>query len=66
MKVFSKIGCFTFLLAFGSCLGNDDRVSNVNSPTQHSIAEDSIPENPVDEIPETFEFKYLALGDTFW
>lgn len=65
MKVFLNIGYLLLLMVFASCSSNDDRVSNVNNPIQNPIKEDSIPENPEEEIPEHYDLKYLALGDSY-
>ena len=65
MKVFLNRYYVLLLLVFGSCSSNDDRVSNVNSPIQDPIVNDSVPENPDDEVSEDYDFKYLALGDSY-
>jgi len=65
MKAFLNTCHLLFLVVFASCSSNDDRVSNVNNPIQDPIVEDSIPENPEEENPEAYDFKYLALGDSY-
>lgn len=64
MKAFFNIYCLLFLIVFVSCSSNDDRVLITNNPIQNPIV-DSIPENPEEENPETYDFKYLALGDSY-
>lgn len=56
---------FFILMLFASCSSNDDRALIVNDPIQNPIIEDSIPENPEEENPETYDFRYLALGDSY-
>ncbi|RZK10261.1 MAG: SGNH/GDSL hydrolase family protein [Flavobacterium sp.] len=65
MKAFQNIYYLFFVIVFASCSGNDDRGLIANNPIQNPIVEDSIPENPQEENPETYAFKYLALGDSY-
>lgn len=65
MKVFFSSFLFFIGLLFASCSSNDDHVSNNNNPMQNPVEEDSIPEDPGEENPVTYEFKYLALGDSY-
>jgi len=65
MKAFLNIYYLLFLIVFASCSGNDDRGFITNNPIQNPIVEDSIPENPEEENPESYDYKYLALGDSY-
>lgn len=56
---------FFILLGFVSCSGSDDNVRIFNNPIQNPIVSDSIPEDPEEENPTTYDFKYLALGDSY-
>lgn len=65
MKFFGNVCYFFFSIALASCSGNDDRVLIADNPVLNPIDKDSIPENPEEEVPETYDFNYLALGDSY-